>query len=251
MAYLDVQRSITGGIQVSEETPNGVPVGGGQLPNGEAYTGSTSDPSEQEQWTGLRELTDEEIDELAKAMVRQVKLRGPFLSLSEFINRRLDRNSNDFSLKGALQAAIDDQSCSINEGFRSRDRQFSTKERSYMSAVFPEAMDGPVAYGSSAYVDQADILRNFAEQLTPRGDTFVIRTYGDSLDANGNVRARAWCEAVVQRTPDYVEPMKPNSTSGSGDTPETKQTNLTSAANKTFGREFKIIGFRWLNASEI
>jgi hypothetical protein len=52
-------------------------------------------------------LSDTEIDELAAAIVRQVKLRGPFLSLSEFVNRRLDPSDTALSAKGALQAALD------------------------------------------------------------------------------------------------------------------------------------------------
>jgi hypothetical protein len=40
-------------------------------------------------WNKLRVLTDPEIESLAKALVKQVKLRGPFLSFSDFVNRRL------------------------------------------------------------------------------------------------------------------------------------------------------------------
>jgi hypothetical protein len=110
-----------------------------------------------------------------------------------------------------------------------------------MVNVFREALEGPVAYGSAAYVDQADILRNFASQLTPRGDTFVIRTYGDSLDSSGNVVARAWCETVVQRAPEYSDP---------ANQPHIKQADLT-PANKTFGRKLEIVSFRWLNPNEV
>ncbi len=242
VSYLDLTDSTSGQITTKENTPTGISVAGGPLPNGKSYTGSRSSPSDPEQWTGWRELTDKEIGELAKAMVKQVKKRGPFLSLSEFVNRRLDSANTDLCLMGALQAAIDDPDCSINSGFRNALRKFSAKEISYAGAVFPEAMDGPVAYGSSAYVDQADILRNFAEQLTPRGDTFVIRTYGDALDNNGNVVSRAWCEAVVQRTPEYLD---------TTDAPHLKQLDLTSSANKNFGRRFEIIQYRWLKSSEI
>jgi hypothetical protein len=91
-------------------------------------------------------------------------------------------------------------------------------------------------------VDQADILRHCAELLTPRGDTFVIRTYGDALDASGKVEARAWCEAVIQRVPDYLE---------SADQPHVRQAALTSNANKNFGRKLEIISFRWLNPNEV
>ena len=75
------------------------------LGGGRPYTGSQNDPSRPDQWRTARELTDNEIEELAEAMVEQVKLRGPFLSLSEFVNRRLDRSKPDLSAKGALQAA--------------------------------------------------------------------------------------------------------------------------------------------------
>jgi hypothetical protein len=219
-----------------------VPVGAGGASNAKSYKDSSSDPSDPEQWIGWRDLTDEEIKQLAIAMVKQVKLRGPFLSLSEFINRRLDSTNPTLSLKGALQAAIDDPNVPINAGFRSNDRIFTAAEKTYMNAVFPEAMEGAIAYGSSAYVDQADILRNTAEQLSPRGDTFVIRTYGDSIDANGKVIARAWCEAVVQRVPEYVD-LK--------DKPHLKQSELSSDHNKKFGRKIRLVSFRWLNNSEI
>ena len=40
-------------------------------------------------WNELRKLSDDEILELSRAMVEQVKLRGPFLSFADFVNRRL------------------------------------------------------------------------------------------------------------------------------------------------------------------
>jgi hypothetical protein len=244
VTYLDSRSALVVGTNLDFDKSDGVPVAGGPMPNGKGYKGSSSDPSDPPQWTGFRELTETEIDELANAMVKQVKLRGPFLSLSEFVNRRLDaRNTDDMALKGALQAALDDPDVSINEGFRDGLRNFSAREKSYVSnARFPAALDGPVAYGSAAYVDQADILRSCPAQLTPRGDTFVIRTYGDSLDASGKVVARAWCEAVVQRTPEYLDP---------ADEADTKQAFLASESNKEFGRRFSIVQFRWLHSSEI
>ena len=59
-------------------------------------------------WNSYRELTDAEIDELAGYVVQEVRDRGPFMSLADFINRRL--LSSDHGLKGALQAAIDKSS---------------------------------------------------------------------------------------------------------------------------------------------
>jgi hypothetical protein len=78
--------------------------------------------------------------------------------------------------------------------------------------------------------------------LTPRGDTFVIRAYGDSLAPDGTVRARAWCEAVVQRLPEYLE---------AGDEPHFKAAELGSEINRNFGRKLRVIGFRYLAAEEV
>lgn len=241
LAYLDKEKAVKGVLKPDEHTPDGTPIGAFSLPNGKP-TGAANNPSDPDQWTSSRELSESEIGELATAIVKQVKLRGPFLSLSEFVNRRLDSNNPELSVKGALQAALDDPAVSINAAFRTPARKFSAAEKAGMNPAFPEALDGPVAYGSSAYVDQADLLRNFAGLLSPRGDTFIIRTYGDAIDPNGNVTARAWCEAVVQRLPDYLD---------STDKSHLKQSALQSTANKIHGRKFEIVSFRWLSQSEV
>ena len=246
VATLGLEEALEPNAPITPESSDGSMVAATSVANGEAFEGSPADPIEVEQWTSWRSLTDEEVDSLAEAMVRQVKARGPFLSLSEFVNRRLDGGDRQLSVKGALQAAIDDPDVSINEGFRGPVRSFSQEEVSRMDPAFPEALEGPVAYGSSAYVDQADILRSLGAQLTPRGDTFVVRAYGDSLDQNGAVRARAWCEAVVQRVPEYLE-----ASGERADPAHRKQAELVSEANRNFGRRFRIIQFRWLAADEV
>jgi len=43
----------------------------------------------QNSWNDFRKLSDAEISDLAIAIVKQVKLRGPFLSMADFVNRRL------------------------------------------------------------------------------------------------------------------------------------------------------------------
>ena len=234
---------LASGKEPSEFVPNGTVVGAGSLSNAQPVkTSEISDlNTPAEQWTAGRELTDNEIDELAIAIVKQIKRRGPFLSMSEFVNRRLDPSDRNLSLKGAIQAALDDADVSINAPFRTIGRSLDA-ESVGINFDFAEAAKGPVAYGSQAYVDQADILQGLSEQLTPRGDTFLIRTYGDALDQNGNVVARAWCEAIVQRVPDYMDP---------ADKDHVKRADLVSESNKLFGRKMQITGFRWMSPDEI
>lgn len=240
VVYLDKNRAMAGGAWTTS-TPKGTPVSALSVPLAAPRAGSIAQPNEPDQWMGWRELTDTEIDELATAIVRQVKSRGPFLSMSEFVNRRLDSSNRSLSVKGALQAAIDDPTVSINSGFRNSLRQLDPPETRDMTPAFPEALAGPVAYGSTTYVNQADILRGLSEQLSPRGDTFVIRTYADTVDGSGRVVARAWCEAVVQRIPDYLD---------ATDSPHRKHPDIT-GTNKFFGRKLQIISFRWLQPSEV
>ena len=242
VAYLESGKTPLESVSADKTVVNAV-----TLPNAKPVsTGAITSPnSPAEQWKAGRELTDKEIGELAEAMVKQVKLRGPFLSMSEFINRRLvgtDSEANKgMALKGALQAALDDPDVSINAPFRKSGRTLDP-ETAGIGFAFPDAAKGPIAYGSQPYVDQADVLRGLAEQLTPRGDTFVIRTYGDSIDAQGNVVARAWCEAVVQRMPDYVDKLDEN---------HIRQAALVSEANRRLGRTFHIVSFRWLHSDEV
>ena len=78
--------------------------------------------------------------------------------------------------------------------------------------------------------------------ISVRGDTFLIRAYGEARDKDDNVTARAWCEATVQRIPDYVDP---------GDRNHVATKDLTKDANKTMGRRFNIVSFRYLTPSEV
>jgi hypothetical protein len=91
---------------------------------------------------------------------------------------------------------------------------------------------------------QGDVLQSIGSVLSARSDTFVIRTYGEvlnPLDSTAAPRARAWCEAVVQRVPDYVDTSNPSTTAPAA----------LNATNQTFGRRFKVISLRWLGPNDI
>lgn len=197
-------------------------------------------------WDGLRVLNDAELDELAARIVEQVKLRGPFLSMADFLNRRLGPDS-PLTRAGALQAAIDNTSPDIN----------ATAKAAGVPAIvtggIPAVIPGNLkdakgntlntAVGMPGYLMQQDLVQAFSPAMTVRSDTFTIRAAGQALDATGKVVAQAIAEAVVQRMPEFLD--------GTTDAAETPLAELQSTRNKTLGRRFEITSFRWLSSNEI
>jgi hypothetical protein len=199
---------------------------------------AVADDSEESRWLGYRELTGEEIRQLAEALVRQVKLRGPFRSLGEFVNRRRS-NDEELALYGAVQAALEDPSVSINNGYRGGTKDITHQDIAGSNYEFPAAAMGSRYQGTPPYISQADILTPIAPIIQVRSDSFVVRTYGEARSPDGSrVLARAWCEAVVQRVPDFIEPATDPAAADPAD--------LQSNANRTFGRRLVIQSFRWL-----
>jgi hypothetical protein len=256
-------------------------------------TGSAADS-----FAGYRRLTDVELEALATEMVRQVRLRGPFLSHSHFINRFIG-DINRFTAitrSGALQSAIDESGININiagnrQSFRNivatsdrvtlawkngapradldggdstfplpnadtsnPDWATSSRDNNYgavASIIADREMLNPSnglrneqGFRSTAipgWLTQADVLQVIGSSISPRSDTFRIRAYGEALDPSGVSIAKAYCEAMVQRTPEYLDP---------SNDPSLRATQL-SAINRIYGRQFKIVSFRWLTAQEI
>lgn len=200
-------------------------------------------------WQGWREITDKELDQLAEEIVNEVKSRGPFRSMAEFVNRNPYSSTKDHQLKGALQAAIDK---SVNQSINS---SVGLSAANPMGSNFASgAVSGEnQTAGHAAYLLQGDILQCLAPIMQVRSDYFRIRTCGEALDKTGNVVARVWCEAFIQRMPDYLDPSDPP------EAPFDKQTvaepfgkdELRSNINQEFGRRMKLISFRWLNPNEI
>jgi hypothetical protein len=180
-----------------------------------------------------------------------VRVRGPFLSMSEFVNRQVGPVGAR-TQRGALEAAITESEINEPKGAASpatflaqvpitQDDVANPKLYKYKT---PEATIGNPAEGAPGWVNQGDLLRILEPSATVRGDTFVIRAYGEAQDTNGNITARAYAEAVVQRVPEFLDPADRPSLHVCTD-PE------AAAANKTFGRRIHIVSFRWLSSDEI
>jgi hypothetical protein len=86
----------------------------------------------------------------------------------------------------------------------------------YLATIFP----------ITSSPDFIQILAALGPMLTVRSDTFRIRAYGEALNPADATRieATAYCEAIVQRTPDPLP---------------------------GFGRRFVIAYFRWLGPDDI
>jgi type II secretory pathway pseudopilin PulG len=205
--------------------------------------GEGAGPQDPLAWTGVRFLSPPQIGKLAEECVHQVKLRGPFLNLSDFINRRL--STDELALCGALQAAIDWDEYNGNSPFPSdplsingRFKQTQDYINEPMSgARFPAAGKGSRHAGIPGYVTQGDLLAKIGNQIVVRDDTFRIKAYGEAHDTNGNIIARAWCTAVLQRLTEYMD---------QADRSESTFLTLKSPINKRFGRRFSLLQFQWL-----
>jgi len=212
-------------------------------------------------WGGLSRLTDSEIDTLAEEIVNQVKIRGPFMSLSDFVNHRLgDSESENTRYMGALQAAIEDSG--INDSVVGNASGTTVDYGSSgLSGSFASPISGarPTTTGIATDITQADILMPLAPRLSARSDTFRIRAYGEALSDDGSeIIASAMCEAVVQRIPEYVDSSDDPWLEAyynpfedpPGDPRIEKESNLN-LTNQKYGRKFKVVAFRWLSNTEI
>ena len=214
-------------------------------------------------WRGYREISEEQLTELAEEIVRQVKLRGPFRSLGDFVNRSLedldpsDALKDDTRLSGPLQAALD--RTSINRDIPSSLAQpvEAVPDSANEFHDVPEA--ATQGTGFPGYLLQGDILQALGPILTARSDTFRIRAYGDKVVTSRQdpslevVTARAWCEAIVQRLPEPVEKLREDSSPEEDlyQDAESIKSLYRDIDKPYFGRRFRVVSFRWLEKDEL
>lgn len=258
---------------------------------------------EEDSFAGYRKLDDTQLDALATELARQVRLRGPFVTISQFVNRSLvglsQANLSDSKMlgrSGALQAALDISGINISpDGSKNpftaivmgrerlklqpettgssipradlvgtygssmpgaQDVAWPTKskdgnpgaiasilaDKDMLSRPNLQSEQGFRSTGIPSWVTQADVLQVIGPVISARSDTFKVRAYGEALDpATGNPVARAWCEAIVQRFPEYVD----------GTDKITDRPSDLTPVNARFGRRFKTVSFKWLSPDEI
>lgn len=259
--------------------------------------------SQEDSFAGFRKMSDAELDAVATELARQVRIRGPFVSLSQFVNRALvsltQASTNNPQMQGrsgAIQAALDNGAVNITpdgtktaftsianlayekvnlqaDGGRTPRADLVGGQSTDLPSSGTDGMWPPTSQdknpgsiagiladkdmltqprfkmeqgfrstGIPGWITQADVLQVIGPVISARSDTFRIRAYGECLDPNtGTPVARAWCEAVVQRMPEYVDGI---------DQMTDRPSDLT-PVNAKFGRRFKTVSFKWLSPDEI
>jgi hypothetical protein len=208
-------------------------------------------------WQGYRVLNESDITNLAKEIVKQVRYRGPFLSMAEFVNRRLSASTDARAQMGVIDAAIAAsglnafiETAAGKELDEASDSISYLKANDYGMTKNLVALTGNTAKNIPTYLTQADILQQIGSKLTARSDTFVIRAYGEARYFSGSIASKSVCEAVVQRLPDYVD-LSAGQDAFLDTNLISPQPDGLSSINERFGRRFKIVQFRWLDESEI
>ena len=209
-----------------------------------SYGGSSS--IQNNEGSGYRALDSAELDSLAEEIVKQVRQRGPFLSLSEFVNRKLVAAPDSEGLMGPLQQAIND--AGLNDDYDiglTVDKGAGNSATAGRHDVFlePEAGTGNPYGAGAGYLMQGDILNSLGPFMSVKSNTFTIRSYGEVEDPISGNTVTAYFEAVVQQVPDFIDDTNPADTAL--DDPNIRAVNLT------FGRRFEIVSLRELTAEEI
>ena len=187
---------------------------------------------------GMRTLNAAETGALATKIVELITARhgeeGPFLSVGDFLAPHpryaaIDAEGGEIP-RSLLEAAI------VESGINTAMAEFDPEAKVQLN---------------SQWLTQADVMTALAPVLFARSDTFTIRAYGEAVNpATNATEGRAWCEALVQRVPEYFDPPKGDGDL-TGDAPETPAENLTSPLNLANGRRFRILSFRWLTQADL
>lgn len=165
---------------------------------------------------------------LAEALAEEVRARGPFMGLADFVNRRLTADAQE-GLRGTLAAAL--RTSKING------TPPHVLERN-LAWLEDAALAEDAGYGLPGRLSQGDLLEKLGPILTARGDTFTIHAYAEALNPlTGAVEATARCRAVVQRGPVWLD---------ASDRPGAALDEALAPVNQHLGRRFVLVSFAWV-----
>ena len=238
---------------------------------------------------GFASLTDAQLDQLAKEIVREVKVRGPFLSLSEFINRQLapatTSNALDPWLRGAVASALraleNSATTSLNPAAKaqavgivtSKATDFNILDASSPptplknsvplgdwksvaltpASTFPDYLVPAAALGHSSFgLPGWPRQADVLERLAP---VISVRDETFVVRAMGaspivnGTSTRVWCEAIYQRMPEYVNSTVPAYEAPLGDI--STSAPASRQINVVLGRRFRLVSLRWIQPKDL
>ena len=179
--------------------------------------GTAPDKTGGDPWTSYRELDDNQIDALAGAVVDEVRMRGPFMSLADFINRRLI-NDDNFGLKGALQAAIDKAAFggkTLNEdAIAAAGGTFSAPPSVSVQGADPNTQLWGGMYGSAYYTSKNYWKQNSAYPDIPNNKRFPSLRAMSPTNDESKVTAGLGAPGIITQM-DVLNSIGPNLTARS------------------------------------
>lgn len=239
-------------------------------------------------YTGARRLSADEVDMLAREIVAEVRQRGPFTSVSDFVNRRLTEEltgppfaetaSSATGLSGALQSAIDRVSLQNIAGVPAMNGAFL--DASIPGSFFSPAQMRTFNSDPRGDVDVSDATLQgaYVPRLAMLGQTRyptaagvpgfltqadILQAIGPLLAARSDTfRIRSYGEVKNPRNGKIEarawceaivqrvpDPFKTGAVADDLEWPE-RPAAASDPANAA-GRKFRVIGFRWLSPSEV
>ena len=198
-----------------------LPIPGSTYPSGETPFPrffDESDASDDDPWNQICSLNDDQIFDLAKSLVKQIKLRGPFLSYADFVNRRIQSEAKEsliflpfqdwpeetrnsaIGLRGPLQAAIAD--AEINQG----GFQFNLPAQPGGNPVVPEIP--PTRFQASSFLNTSFTDASYFSQSNLRSSEFGLHAISGALSPNPNQGSTF--QRVVFSQPATSNPNHPN-----------------------------------------
>lgn len=201
---------------------------------------------EENLYAGHRRIEDTDLKLLSEKITEVIRTRGVAKNLGEFINR--DPNSTDIVEQklGRLDQAIEASGVNKSKHLIASTTTVQEDIRAVSAGAGQAQLEvnnlaNYTGAGLPGYFKQQDILRPLSPIMTSRGDTFIIRAYGDNLNqATGEITSSMVCEATLQRVPEYVD-----------DSDESWETPDANSTNDRFGRKFKIVNFRWIHLDDV
>jgi len=186
-----VREDLARGVSVGEENHHVYsrvikPAGGVRSNNLNAYNSSS--------YLGSRVLSDREIRLLAYHIVQQVKVRGPFLSLADFVNRRLSTPAQRNDIEMATYA----QSHAVFDGSDDQTSRMGALEAAILASGINDGMESNPMLPSSAYHTKS---RDSGQQ--PYGAHSKHRGYATHVDWQPDYRHRQ-IDSKSWGTPGYL-----------------------------------------------